>query len=50
MNYEEFEKELLKQITLNAKYFKPKEVLILHDFVRTLDKRDFLDKKEEKNI
>jgi len=41
MKYEDFVKELKTQIGLNAKYFKPKENLILLDFVNTINKSDF---------
>ena len=41
MKYEEFKIELKKQISLNSKYFKPKEVQILYDFAETIVKTDF---------
>lgn len=41
MKYEEFKKELSKQIGLNAKYFKPKEIQTLEDFKETINKEDF---------
>ena len=36
MEHEEFRKELVRQINLNAKYFKPAEVVTLLDFVATI--------------
>ena len=44
MKYEEFKKELRKQIYLNSKYFKPRENQVLQDFMETINKEDF---KEE---
>ena len=41
MKYEEFKEELLKQININASYFKPKENQTLNDFVQTIKKEDF---------
>lgn len=41
MSYLEFKSELIKQININSKYFKPKEVSILFDFVATINEMDF---------
>jgi len=41
MKFDEFKKELLKQINLNSKHFKPGELQILHDFAQTISKEDF---------
>ena len=41
MKYKEFYKELMKQINLNAKFFKAEEVLLLFDFSATIDEKDF---------
>jgi hypothetical protein len=46
MNFEEFKKELSKQIGLNSKYFKPNENLILLDFLGTINEDDFKEIKE----
>jgi len=44
MKFKEFKEEMRKQIGLNSKFFKPKEVLILYDFLETIQESDF---KEE---
>lgn len=41
MKYNDFYKELMKQINLNAKFFKPDEVLLLFDFSATINEDDF---------
>lgn len=41
MKYEEFKAELFKQINLNAKYFKPKEIQAQYDLAETIAKEDF---------
>ena len=41
MKYQEFKDELRKQIGLNAKFFKPKEYVILQDFLETIAETDF---------
>ena len=41
MKFDEFKKELLKQIGLNSKFFKHGELQILHDFAQTISKEDF---------
>ena len=41
ITFEEFKEELGKQININSKYFKPKELQILFDFRQTIVKEDF---------
>lgn len=41
MKYEEFKKELHRQIGINAKYFEPAEVQTLYDLEETIAKEDF---------
>jgi len=48
MKFEEFKKELDRQIGINAKYFKPKEIVVLGDFCQTINASDF-DKEEVKD-
>ena len=45
MDYKTFKEELLKQVGLNAEYFKPAEVLTLHDFAETIAEKDFNNKQ-----
>jgi len=41
MEFKEFKEELRKQISINAKYFEPKENLLLFDFLETINEKDF---------
>lgn len=41
MKYEDFKKELERQIVKNSKYFKGKDWDVLVDFKETIQKEDF---------
>lgn len=47
MKYEDFKKELHRQIGLNAKFFKPKEVQVLYDFMETMNQDNFSFERED---
>lgn len=41
MEYDVFKTELLKQIHINSKYFKHKEIQAQYDLAETIAKEDF---------